>query len=52
MPSIHLNVMKLEGDRECGLEPSFAELAPHYHWIAELVCILIYDAIKLGLYHC
>ena len=52
MPSIHLDMMKLEGDRKRGLEQSFTVLAPHYHWIAELVSVLIYYAIKFSLYHC
>ena len=52
MSSVHLDVMELEGDRKRRLEASFTILAPHYHWIAELVCILVNYAVKLSLYHC
>lgn len=51
MSAVHLDMMKLEGDRERGLEPSLAVLAPHYHRIAELVCVLVHDAVKLSLHH-
>ena len=52
MSSVHLDVMKLERNRERSLEASFTILAPHYHWIAELVSVLVNYAVKLSLYHC
>ena len=50
--AVHLGVVELEGDWECGLEPAFAVFAPHYHWVVELVCVLVYNAVKLCLNHC
>ena len=52
MSSVHLNVVKLEGDRQRGLEPSLAIFSPHHHRVAELIGVLIYDAIQFGGYHC
>ena len=52
MSSIHLDMMELKGDRECSLEKAFTILAPHYHWIAELVCVLVHYAVQFGMYHC
>ena len=51
MTAVHLDVMKLEGDRESGLEASLAILAPHYHRIAEFVRVLVHYAVKLSLNH-
>ena len=51
MPTVHLDVMKLKRDWERGLEASFTVLAPHYHRIAELVCVLVHNAVKLSLHH-
>lgn len=51
MSAVHLDVMKLEGDRERGLEASLAILAPHYHRVSEFVCVLVHYAVKLSLHH-
>ena len=51
MSSVHLNVVKLEGDRQRGLEPSLAIFSPHHHRVAELIGILIHDAIQFCLYY-
>ena len=51
MSAVHLDVMKLEGDRERGLEASSTILAPHYHRIAEFVCVLVHYAVKFSLHH-
>ena len=51
MPSIHLNMMKLEGDGKRCLKPAFTEFAPHHHRITELIRVLVHDAVKLRLYH-
>ena len=52
LSAVHLDMMKLEGDGEHGLEQSFAILAPHHHRIAELICVLVHNAIKFGMHHC
>ena len=52
MSTVHLDMMELEGDRERGLEKTFTILAPHYHRIAELVCVLVHYAVEFGIYHC
>ena len=51
MASIHLNVMKLERYGQSGLEQSLTIFAPHHHWIAELIGILVDDAVEFRLYH-
>ena len=51
MSTVHLYVVELEGDREGGSEPSFAVASPHDHRVAELVCILVDDAVEFCLYH-
>ena len=51
MSTIHLYVMELEGDGQVDFEPMLAVFAPHHHWVTELVCVLIYDAVKFGGYH-
>ena len=51
MSSVHLNVVKLEGDRQRGLEPSLAIFSPHHHRVAELISVLIHYAIQFGSYH-
>ena len=52
MSSVHLDVMELEGDRKRRLEASFTILAPHYHWIAKLICVLVHYAVQFCMYHC
>lgn len=51
MTTIHLNMMELEGYWQSGLEQSLSIFAPHHHWIAELISVLVDDAIELRLYH-
>ena len=51
MTTIHLNMMELEGYWQSGLEQSLSIFAPHHHWIAELIIVLVDDAIELRLYH-
>ena len=51
MASIHLNVVELERYWQSGLEQALAVLAPHYHRIAELISILVDDAVEFRLYH-
>ena len=50
--AVHLGVMELERDWKGGPEPSFAVFAPHYHWIVEHVCVLVYNTVQLCLNHC
>ena len=52
MSAVHLYVVELERDGECGLQPIATVLAPHDHGVAELVGILVYNAVEFGLYHC
>ena len=47
MTSIHLNMMKLEGDGQGGLEPCLAILTPHDHRVEKLVGVLVDNAIIL-----
>ena len=51
MATIHLNMMELERYRQSSLEQSHAILAPHHHRIAELISILVDDAVEFRLYH-
>ena len=51
MASIHLNMVKLERYGQRGLEQTLAIFAPHHHWIAELVSILVDDAVEFRLNH-
>ena len=51
MTAIHLHMMKLEGDGECGSEESTAITPPHQHGVAKQIRVLIHDAIKLRSYH-
>ena len=51
MASIHLNVMELERYGQSCLEPTFVILAPHYHRIAELISILVDNAVEFRLNH-
>ena len=51
MASVHLDMMELERYWQRGLEQSLAVLAPHHHWIAELVGVLVDDAVEFRLYH-
>lgn len=51
MTAIHLHMMKLEGDGERGSEEATAITPPHQHGIAELIRVLIHDAVKLRFYH-
>ena len=51
MTAIHLYMMILEGDGERGSEEATAITPPHQHGIAELIRVLIHDAIKLRSYH-
>ena len=45
--SVHLGVMKLEGDGERGLQPTFAITAPSQEGIVEDTAILVGDAVEL-----
>ena len=51
MASIHLNVMELERYRQSSLEQSFTILTPHHHRIAELISLLVDDAVEFRLNH-
>ena len=48
MTAVHLHVVELEGDGERALQPTFAVAAPHHHRIAELVGVLVDDAVEFG----
>ena len=51
MASVHLDMMEWERYGQRGLEQTLAIFAPHHHRIAELVGILVDDAVELGLGH-
>ena len=40
--------MELETDGQSGLEESLAVFAPHHHGVAELVGVLVDDAVEFG----
>ena len=48
MSAIHLHVVELEGDGQGCTQPALAVAAPHHHRIAELVGILVDDAVEFG----
>ena len=52
MSTVHLHMMELERDGQLGFYPSFAVFPPNYHWVAELVGVLVDDAIQFCLNHC
>ncbi len=52
MPAIHLDVVKLEGDRKRCLYPMATVFSPHNHRIAKLIGVLVYNTIQFRLYHC
>ena len=52
MPTIHLNMMKLEGDRKRCFYPIATIFSPHNHRIAKLIGILVDNTIKFRLNHC
>ena len=52
MPTIHLYVVKLKRYGQCGSEPITAIPAPHDHWVAKLVGVLVYNAVEFRFYHC
>ncbi len=52
MSAVHLDMVELEGNGQGRFQPAFAVAAPHHHWIAELVGILIDDAVEFGARHC
>ena len=45
-------MMELERDGQFGFYPSFAIFPPHHHWVAELVGVLVDDAIQFCFNHC
>ena len=51
MSAVHLYMMELEGDRQSSLYQPFSVLAPHHHRIAELISVLVDNAIQFCLYH-
>ena len=51
MSAIHLHMVELEGNGQGCPQPTFAIATPHYHRIAELVGILIEDAVEFGSCH-
>ena len=51
MASIHLNMVKLERYGQRGLEQTLAIFAPHHHRIAELVGVLVNNAVEFCLDH-
>ena len=51
LSTVHLDVMELEGDGERGPQPALAVSSPHHHGVAELVGVLVDDAIQLSLNH-
>ena len=48
MSAVHLHVVKLEGNGQGCPQPALTVAAPHHHRIAELVGILIDDAVEFG----
>ena len=46
MASVHLCVMKLEGDGQSHLEPMLAVSAPQHHRVVELAAVLIGNAVE------
>ena len=50
--SVHLGVMKLEGDGERGLQPAFAIATPGQEWVIEDAAILVGDAVKFRACDC
>ena len=52
MPTIHLNMMKLEGDRKRCFYPIATIFSPHNHRITKLIGVLVDNTIKFRLYHC
>ena len=49
--TIHLNMMELEWYWQRCLKHPLPILAPHHHRIAELISILVDDAVEFRLYH-
>ena len=48
MSAVHLHVVELEGNGQGCLQPAFVVAAPQHHWIAELVGVLVDDAVEFG----
>ena len=48
MSAIHLNMVKLEGNGQGCPQPALAVATPHHHRIAELVGVLVDDAVEFG----
>lgn len=51
MSTVHLYMMKLKRDRQCGLQPAFAVFTPHHHGVTELIGILVDNDIQLRFNH-
>ena len=51
MTSIHLHMVELEGYGQSGLEQPVSIPAPHHHRIAELISVLVDNAVEFRLYH-
>ena len=47
MFAVHLGVMELEGDRQCGLQPTFAIAAPSQKGIVEDATVLVDNTVEL-----
>ena len=51
MAAVHLCMMELERDGKGDFSPLLAITAPHHHRIAELISVLVDNAIQFCLYH-